>query len=50
MEVRNMGKDRPAIKEGWVLANLADRRMVTFGRETAKTHALIWGASKRQGR
>jgi len=50
MKVRNLAKDVLEIEKDRVLANIADTRMATFDRKTAKTHAQIWGASKRQER
>ncbi|MDH5195276.1 MAG: hypothetical protein OEW32_16435 [Nitrospira sp.] len=37
-------------KEDQVLTDIADRRMATFDRKTAKTHAEVWGTSKRSKR
>ncbi len=40
----------PVIKEDHVLAKIADGRTATFDRKTAKTHAEVWGTSKRPRR
>jgi hypothetical protein len=37
------------IEEDLALVNIADERIAAFDRKTAKTHAQIWGTSKRQG-
>ena len=49
MKVRDLVKDALDIEEDRVLANIADGRMATFDRKATKTHAQIWGPSKRQG-
>ncbi|TKB78250.1 MAG: hypothetical protein E8D42_10100 [Nitrospira sp.] len=38
------------IEEDRVLSNIADGRMATFDQKTAKTHAEVWGTSKRPRR
>ncbi|MFZ3013542.1 MAG: hypothetical protein WA045_07535 [Nitrospira sp.] len=47
MKVRDQVKDALDIEEDRVLANIAERRMATFDRKTTKTHAEVWGTSKR---
>lgn len=50
LKVRDLVKDALDIEEDRGLVNIADRRMATLDRKTAKTHTQIWGPSKRQGR
>ena len=46
LKVRDLVKDALDIEEDRVLTDIADRRMATFDRKTARTHAQIWGTSK----
>jgi len=50
MKAGNRVKDALEIDEDHELANIADRRLATFDRKTAKTHVQIWGALKRHRR
>ncbi|TKB93516.1 MAG: antitoxin, RHH family protein [Nitrospira sp.] len=50
LKVRDLVKDALDIEEDRVLANIADGRMATFDRKAAKTHAEVWGTSKRPRR
>lgn len=50
MKARNRVKDALEIDEDRGLANIADRRMATFGPKTAKTHVQIWEDLKRHRR
>jgi hypothetical protein len=50
LKARDQVKDKLDIEEIRVLANIADRRMATFDRKTAKPHVQIWGALKRHRR
>lgn len=50
LKVRDLVKDALDIEEDRVLANMADGRMARFDRKAAKTHAEVWGTSKRPRR
>ncbi len=50
MKARNRVKDALEIDEDRGLAEMADRRLATFDRKTAKSHVQIWGALKRHRR
>ncbi|HMS85461.1 MAG TPA: hypothetical protein PKD12_17600 [Nitrospira sp.] len=50
LKVRDLGKDELDMEEDRVLTDIAERWVATFSRKTAKTHAKVWGTSKRPRR
>jgi len=50
LKVRDLVKDALDMEEDRVLNDMAERRMATFDRKTAKTHAEAWSISKRPRR
>ncbi|MBS0165812.1 antitoxin, RHH family protein [Nitrospira sp. CMX1] len=50
LKVRDLVKDALDIEEDRVLTDIAERRMATLDRKTVKTHAEVWGTSKRPRR
>lgn len=50
LKVRDLVKDALELEEDRALADIADNRMATFRRKTAKTHAQVWGAIKQPKR
>lgn len=50
LKVRDLVKDALDIEEDRALTDIAERRMATFDRKTAKTHAQVWSVSKRPRR
>jgi len=50
LKVRDLVKDALELEEDRALAGIADSRMATFHRKTAKTHAQVWGTIKRPSR
>ena len=47
LKVRDLVKDALEFEEDRALGQLADKRLATFDRKNAKTHAQAWGLPKR---